>query len=260
MAGFHTIADSKFAEYVGTVHAKAGYRPRRRRGEIPHPYMPGVPPPELADLLHAADSAQRDRAWGGFLNTHSPLILRVARSLGGDYDSAMDRYAYALDQLRQDDFRRLRNYAPEEGGKFDLWLVVVVRRLCLDHYRQRYGRSRSSSGAGVEAQAGRIARRGLADLLTSRVEPSTLADTAHLQPDAELAAKERRQALEAALGRLGPRDRLLLKLRFEDDLSAREIAGLMLFSTPFHVYRRLTSVVRALGTLVRQSGIEGGEA
>jgi RNA polymerase sigma factor (sigma-70 family) len=172
----------------------------------------------------------------------------------------MDRYAYALDQLRQDDFKRLRSYAPEEGGKFELWLVVVVRRLCLDHYRQRYGRSRPSSRAGAGAPADRGARRRVADLFTNQAEPSTLADNPRLQPDAELAAKERTQALETALGRLGPRDRLLLKLRFEDELSAREIAGLMRFSTPFHVYRRLTSVVRTLGTLVRQSGIEGGES
>lgn len=226
---------------------------------LPTARCPPALPPELADLLRAADSAQRDEAWGGFLNTHSPLLLRVARSLGGDYDSAMDRYAYALDQLRQDDFKRLRRYIPEEGGKFDLWFVVVVRRLCLDHCRQRYGRSRPSSRVGMGGRADRGARRRLADLFTNQVEPSALADTSRLQPDAEFAAKERTQALEAALCRLGPRDRLLLKLRFEDELSAREIAGIMRFSTPFHVYRRLTSVVKTLGTWVRQSGIEGGE-
>jgi RNA polymerase sigma factor (sigma-70 family) len=100
----------------------------------------------------------------------------------------------------------------------------------------------------------------LVDLLTTQLDPSAVAGNPRLQPDAELDARERTQALEAALSHLGPQDRLLLKLRFEDELSAREIAGLMRLSTPFHVYRRLSRVVKTLGTLVRESGIEGGEA
>nr|MBA3521296.1 RNA polymerase sigma factor SigF [Gemmatimonadales bacterium] len=49
-----------------------------------------------------------------------------------------------------------------------------------------------------------------------------------------------------AIGELEPRDRLLLTLRFEQELSAREIAGLMGLATPFHVYRRLNRICEGL--------------
>lgn len=54
----------------------------------------------------------------------------------------MDRYAHVLDKLQVDDFRRLRTFVADGRGKFTTWLTVVVRRICLDHHRQRYGRVR----------------------------------------------------------------------------------------------------------------------
>ena len=56
---------------------------------------------------------------------------------------------------------------------------------------------------------------------------------------------------------LEPRDRLLLALRFDDGRSAREIAAIMRFPTPFHVYRRLTAVLEMLKASLRRRGIEG---
>src|SRR5438309_109170 len=58
---------------------------------------------------------------------------------------------------------------------------------------------------------------------------------------------------------LAAADRLLLKLRFDDDLSAREIAGLVGLPTPFHVYRRLNALLGELRRVLRQRGIHGAE-
>jgi DNA-directed RNA polymerase specialized sigma subunit len=55
-------------------------------------------------------------------------------------------------------------------------------------------------------------------------------------------------------------DRLLLKLRFDDGLSAPEIARLLGFPTPFHVYRRLNALYARLRGGLRERGIEEGEA
>jgi RNA polymerase sigma factor (sigma-70 family) len=49
-------------------------------------------------------------------------------------------------------------------------------------------------------------------------------------------------ALRAAVARLGPDDRMLLELRFEQDLTAREIATVLGLPSPFAVYRRLKRV------------------
>src|SRR3954466_14901850 len=57
--------------------------------------------PELSAILDAASDAAREDAWAGFVREYSDQILQVARSLGGDHDLIMDRYAFALERLRE---------------------------------------------------------------------------------------------------------------------------------------------------------------
>jgi DNA-directed RNA polymerase specialized sigma24 family protein len=104
--------------------------------------MSAASPSELPALLHAPTQAAREEAWAGFVAAYSEPILRVVRSLGGDHDLVMDRYAFVLDHLRENDCQRLKTFARPGAGPFALWLVVVVRRLCLDHHRARFGRAR----------------------------------------------------------------------------------------------------------------------
>jgi RNA polymerase sigma factor (sigma-70 family) len=210
-------------------------------------------PPELSALLAAANDADRERAWAGFVDAFSAAILRVARSLGGDHDLVMDRYAFVLGRLRADDCRRLRAYVRPGAGTFSLWLIVVVRRLCLDHHRERYGRARE--GAGGEQASDRARRRCLADLVADRADPELLAAPAAGAPDQILAHEERARALVAALERLDPEDRLLLRFRFGEDLTAREIAGVMHLPTVFHVYRRLDRVLKQLRASLHERGV-----
>lgn len=211
--------------------------------------MADAHPPELVGLLNATDRAAREAAWDLFVKEYSRLLLHVARSIGRDYDGAMDGYTYLLEQLSIDDYRRLRAYAVDGRSKFTTWLVVVARRLCLDRARQRYGRTRSGDD---EARDRRASRRRLEDLLTESVELTSLPDTTTPHPDAALLAADQSQRVAAALCRLEPRDQLLLKLRFEDDLSAREIAGVLGLATPFHVYRRLNALLTSLREALTQ--------
>lgn len=197
-----------------------------------------------------------EEAWAEFVRVYTPAILRVARSLGGDTDSAMDRYAFVLDRLRENGCRRLRAYLRPGAGDFMLWLVVVVRRLCLDHYRARYGRARDSA---ADAKVERAGRRRLVDLVGEQVDPALLAQTTHAAPDEQLARAERERALVTALESLAPGDRLLLRLRFGEELSAREIAQVLRLPTPFHVYRRMDKVLRHLRGLLHRLGVREAE-
>jgi RNA polymerase sigma factor (sigma-70 family) len=210
-------------------------------------------PPALAELLGATDPAEVDRAWTAFLNQYNRLILHVARSQGREHDAAMDVYAYVLEALREDGLRRLRAYSPQGDTKFTTWLVVVTRRLCLDWQRHRYGRAREPGAEKVEQHR---LRRNLVDLLGEPSDPDSLADADSADPEHELVAREQHQALEAALSALLERDRLLLALRFEYDLPAREIGRLMEFPTPFHVYRRLNTLMDRLRRLLKEWGVE----
>jgi DNA-directed RNA polymerase specialized sigma24 family protein len=121
------------------------------------------PDPRLASILHASDPTLREEAWTALIQDFSPLLLHAARSLGGDQDCAMDRYAFILESLRADDFRRLRAYDADRRTKLSTWLIVVSTRLCLDEYRRRYGRSRPTKRE-PEDVALRQQRKALVDL------------------------------------------------------------------------------------------------
>ncbi len=205
-------------------------------------------PPELTALL-SANASKRDAAWQNFVAAYSRLLLDTARSVHSDYDAAMDAYTYLLDQLEQQDFRRLRAYNPATGSRFAAWLVVVARRTCVDRLREKYGRAGEPQSL----------RRRLADLLGSELDPQTTADPSLKNPESELRKRQLADALAAALNRLAPSDRLLLTLRFEDELSAREIGQLLHFPSPFHVYRRLNAVLADLKASLERGGIHGSE-
>lgn len=212
---------------------------------VPVPY-------ELAHLLDHLEPSARDVAWAAFVEAHSKLILYVARSFGGEHDDVMDRYADALEQLRRDDFHRLRAYGADGRGKFTTWLVVVVRRLCLDHQREKYGRSR---GEGDSREDGHRMRGRLVDLVSDGSDITELVDTSAAGPDERLRALQLDEALKSAVAALETDDRLLLRLRFEDDLSAPEIARIMSCRSQFDVYRRLRHALETLRNALIRRGI-----
>ena len=213
-----------------------------------------VAPEELVRLLTAEAPDAREEAWAAFTGAFSRLLLHTARSRGAGYDVSMDRYAYVLEQLRRDDYCRLRRYRADGRGKFTTWLVVVARRLCLDHDRQRFGRFRQTLATDTAET-----RRRLVDLLGEQVELESLGGAADETPEGDLRAAELRRGLALVLADLSARDRLLLKLRFEDELSAPAIARLLAFPTPFHVYRRLNALLRELRTELARRGIRDSQ-
>lgn len=212
-------------------------------------------PQELARLLDATDDVSRERAWNVFLNAFSPLILHAARSGSGGYDEGMDAYAAALDGLRAADYRKLRAYSADPRSKFSTWLVVVVRRICIDAQRERFGRSTAAEKAdGISDE--RAARRRLATLTGEAVELNTIADAQGSSPDENVRRSDLNQRLEEALAELDERDRLLLTLRFVDDLPARRIAEVQGWPDQMMVYRRIAQVTAMLREKLSKRGVD----
>src|SRR3954468_14890606 len=133
-------------------------------------------PATLTRLL-PEDRAPAENAWAEFLAAHSKLMLYVARSLGGDHDAVMDRYACILEQLQADNFRRLRTYSADGRSEFSTWLVVVAQRICLDLRRAKYGRLRPSGTDERAADEQWMSRRRLVDLLGAEVDLSSIGDS-----------------------------------------------------------------------------------
>lgn len=200
-------------------------------------------PPELADLLSAGDEVTANSAWNSFLSSYGDLILRTARSVNRDHDAAMDAYTHVLERLRADDFARLRKFSGGDQDNLSRWLVVVSRRMCMDLHRQRYGRPREHT-----SERERLARKRLADELWEKRKPPDLPDSKAGDPEMDLRRGELAAALREALVDLAPDEQLLVALRFDNQLSARRIAEILDFPSPFHVYRRLNGLL----TRVRQ--------
>ena len=211
-------------------------------------------PNVVARLLGSSDPAARDVAWGEFVAAHSRLIFHVARGFGGERDLIMDRYTYVLDQLRANDLRRIRAFVADGRSEFSTWLVVVAQHACLDHRRHRYGRIRKTGDGSVSADEDRAARRRLVDLIGADVDLGVISDGARNGEDV-ICDAELYNALEAAIESLPPRDRLMVKLRFEDDLPMPELARNLGFANRFQAYRHLADVLRVLRRVLERSGI-----
>jgi len=219
--------------------------------------MVGTVPLELNRLLRAPDTADREAAWEQLIAGHTRLLMSVARSLGGDHDSAMERYSYILEKLREDDFRRLRSYKTDSGASFSTWLTVTARHLSLDCYRARYGRHRPVTDPD-KSVALRAVRRMLSDSISSEIDADSISDSARA-PDRGLVIDYRDQCLQDEISRLPARDRLIISLRFEDGLSASRIARVIGLATPFHVYRNLNSILGRLRDALKARGIENSD-
>lgn len=211
------------------------------------------PPASLAALLVAASGPSQEDAWSRFLADYSEVLLYVARRMGGGHDEVMDRYAWVLDGLRRDGFRRLRGYDGKGPGPFTTWLIVVARRLCLDLHRARYGRPQAEAPTRV---ADRQERRRLVDLIGDALAVEALATSPHRAADARMVRRETLASLQQALEELDPEDRLLLRIRYEDGVSVPEMARALGFDSPFGLYRRLDKLLQALRTRLQAMGID----
>jgi RNA polymerase sigma factor (sigma-70 family) len=221
------------------------------------PESPDRLPAVVAELL-AADGPAGEPAWAAFVGCYSGLLLRIATAFAPGYDGALDRYAFMLDELKRSEFRRLRGFAADGRGTFSTWLAVVARRLCLDHYRRQFGRFRGDIPASrPKGSLDRACRRNLARLEGVPEDLADLPTPMRADPVDELDHRERCAALRRALGSLPPRDQLLLRLRFEHELTARAIAAMLGLPSPFHVYRRLDAIYGVMRGLIEQNRDEG---
>lgn len=215
-------------------------------------------PAEVGDILRASDVAERDAAWRRFAEKYSRLLLHVARSMSRDPDEAMDAYAWVLEHLQEDGGRRLSSYSGRHGSRFTTWLVVVARRSCVDFLRHRRGRARGREDGDGAGPAGLLVRRRLM-ALAEAVPLTDALSAGGDDPSTAAGVEERDRVVHEVLQGLESRDRLLLALRFDDGLSAPEIARVMGFPSPFHVYRRLNRLLPELRGALSRRGIEGAD-
>jgi RNA polymerase sigma factor (sigma-70 family) len=135
-------------------------------------------------------------AYEELVRLHQTLAQRVAYVVLGSEAEAQDatqeafvKAYYALGSFRT-------------GASFRAWLMAIVRNEALNRVRSA---SRRTS-------------------LVMRVAEDRSLGAAAPSPEAAVLAAERSAALGAALGSLAPRDRVVIALRYFEDLSEKEMA------------------------------------
>ena len=155
------------------------------------------------------------------MERHQGRLFRYLRRLLGDETVAEDLFQQTWVRVAE----RARRYDPSRP--FRPWLLAVAHNLALDHLRRRRPESLDEADGPPPAADG-----------------PTPPD-----PLVRLAARERRERLEAALRQLTPPDREAIALRFQEDLPLLEMAHVLGVPVPTakaRLYRALERLRRRL--------------
>lgn len=151
-------------------------------------------------------------AWETFVRSHLDLLYALVAKilrpqLQFEADPEIEDVLQAVfTKLWADDRRRLRAF--EGRSRLSTWLVVIARREALDRLRGRGIRERSKSDFEVAVAA-------------------TASDEAGSDPVRGSSQAEEQQAVVVALGQLGARDSLLLKLVYSEECAYAEVSKLL---------------------------------
>jgi RNA polymerase sigma-70 factor (ECF subfamily) len=184
-------------------------------------------PSDEAQLVRAAQRGDQ-RAFRKLVERHQRKTFAVAFGILRDADAARDAC--------QDAFLKVHQSLPtfEGTSQFYTWLYRIVVNLCLDQLRRRRFER-------VELDEGRA--------LDEPLDGPPLPQSS--DPHASLAAKELRARLERAFQQLSPAHRTVITLREVNELSYKEIAGVMrcsigtVMSRLFHARRYVQATLRA---------------
>ncbi len=96
----------------------------------------------VSSIFEGFRSGHSREVWAEFLRQYSPVIFETCRYSTSDEDQAADCFLFACEQLSRNNFRRLLRFRTDGSAAFSTWLRVVVRNLCLDWRRKKFGRPR----------------------------------------------------------------------------------------------------------------------
>ena len=168
-------------------------------------------------LLSQCLTGDRD-AWEKFVTRFSGLVyysVRNALSTRGDSfdrEDLEDLHNTVFLRLFENNCRKLRQYQGKNGCSPASWLRVVTVRMVLNHVRDR------------------AVHKALRQNGPEPFENLSDQDREALGPLALMEQAERQQALQKAMNLLSARDRLFMKLYYDDGLVLEEVAATLSIS------------------------------
>ena len=160
------------------------------------------------ELIREAQKGSR-AAFDALVRQYEQQVLRLALHLTGSEHDAEDIYQEAFLKA----FRYIGNFRFE--CSFYTWIYRIVTNLCLDQLRRRKTR-REDQAVLVDHSGDEI------DLLASVSDIRSFSN-----PDRELDRKLLGQKIQAALGKLTPRERMVFELKHYQGLRLRTIGEML---------------------------------
>lgn len=160
------------------------------------------------DLIREAQAGSR-AAFDALVRQYEHQVLRLAQHLTGSEHDAEDIYQEAFLKA----YRYIGNFRFE--CSFYTWIYRIVTNLCLDQLRRRKTR-REDRAVVVDHQGDEI------DLLASISD-----ERSYSNPGKELDRKVLAEKIQAALGKLTPRERMVFELKHYQGLRLRTIGEML---------------------------------
>jgi RNA polymerase sigma-70 factor (ECF subfamily) len=145
------------------------------------------------ELIEACQRGEPD-SFALLFETHSDKVYSIALRYAGEHSAAMD--------IAQDTFLKLLSHIGQfrSDAKFDTWLYRLVVNSCWDHQRRK---------------------RKLAPVLDGLIDAVCAVQETVLH---ELLKRERQTAVQDVVAKLPPEQRIVVILRYMEELSYEDIA------------------------------------
>jgi len=198
---------------------------------------------ELIARAREGDTA----AFEAIVRRHDRAVLRLARSLTRSDAAAQDIYQETF--LRM--FRTIGSF--RHDCNLATWIHRIAANACLDHLRRAAARPEEPWPAGNAATGASGVKGGSAN----RGPFETQDPAPGSDPERSAAGREIRDRIDAALGDLPPRERIVFRLRHDDGLRCAAIAEILETSEETVrncLYRAHTRLRSALADLVGGTG------
>lgn len=257
-------------------------------------FLRSIPTGRLLSVLFSGNRYSY-LAWEEFLQRFSKLILKVIWKYESDYDKVMEAYLFICEKLTNNDFEVLKKYNDDfdhASPKFSTWLMAVSKNICVDLYRKSNGRKRYPKGIRRLSKEDRLFFelyywKGLpvdeiakTMGLTNGTHGNAISDSLNRINDAlvrtpktpktvqmvafnesryivsdELEEPDLNAQMETWIETLPANEKLILRLRFWENLSAREIAEILDIEPYVKVYTMIKSSLKKLREKKEGDGI-----
>ena len=176
------------------------------------------------------------------LKPHIKLIESICLKRFNYSEEGHECFVHVLDRLMENNYARVNAF--QGRSTFKTYLVSITTRLAIDFYRHRYGKiSKKSNPEQITSKRSYLKVVPITD--QENLSDEKPLDHIVIKKEDEDAGKRLEEILQSLVSDLSPEDRLLLKMKYDDDFKVSEIAALLNLDQK-RTYRKIDAILSSL--------------